>query len=575
MGIGIIVEIRSFMIKNSIKKIALLALLFASSVSFSQTYIEFEEKYNIAKSSFENQKYQESVVLFDELSIPSNSNPFMPYAKYFKAYSYIKIQKYSEARFVLVKLQEEVPEWIKLDEVKYLLAYAQLLDKQYVEGNTSVKTIKSDDLQTKGLNMFYHFIALEANLETLKQTQSKLKKDKELAKILAMKLSNNTDSSNIALQKYLIQDYSLNPSDFGIVKSVKKDTYTVALLLPFRITNPKAYLNTPSLNIKDGIQYALDSLKSLGVKIDLKVYDTDNSDLKIKQLLLSPEFKKVDVIIGPVSGAACLEVAKFANENKIINFNFSREETLFNQGNYVYSMRPTYVNMGKELAKTSKMNFDSTLSVKIFFERNKDGMDSTIALAYKNSLTKIGVKVSHFKGVSTDLTEYKKLLESTKDTETSHIAVFASENYVMASTLVSIWEAGSKTIPVIAPKEWLDVQLINYDQFYRKNIHFIYTDYITGSSELQDQIGQKHIDQYGVKPTTYNYLTMGYDVMMLAGTQLSENGKNFGGELKKSTFIPLSLSAGLDLSHSNSNAIIPLLKFDEKYDFIWVNEPIK
>ncbi len=542
---------------------------------FTQTYLEYQKKYAQAKESFTNKKYLESLVLFDELAIKANENPFMPYAKFYKAYAYINLSKFSDARFTLVKLKEELPEWSKVDEVNYLLEYAQLSEKQYIEAHTTLESIRNIELSTKSRELFYHWLSKEENIEILIQTQNRIKKDKEIAQILVSKIYSSNDLVKKALKDNLIQEFNIQTKDLKNKIQNKKDSYTIALFLPFSINNPRAYLNTPSLNIKDGVQYALDSLKKIGITIDLKIFDTDKNQNHLKNILNTKELKNVDLILGTVSGTSNIEIAKFANQNKIVNFNFSKEDTPLKLGNYVYSSRSSYTNTGKQLAISARNIFDATKAAKIYFLSSKDKSDSIVAAAYKAELEALGIKVSTFKSVKTNIAEFKISLESTKDTETSHVAVFASENSILASTLISVWESNAKTTPILAPKEWLEIQLINYDQFYKKNVYFVYPDFSPNTNQMIGKLTHKHIEQYGVKPTSHTYLAMGYDLMMFAGKELGNYGTNFNSTFDTMEYMPLEIGAGINLNKSYSNSVVPIVKLDDKYNFIWTNNPDK
>jgi ABC-type branched-subunit amino acid transport system substrate-binding protein len=498
----------------------------------------------------------------------------MPYANYFKAYALVKKGKFADARFVLVKLAQQVKEWPKLDELNYLLTYAQLKDFQYIESQTTIKSIKDNELSKKAEDLFYYTYASDTDIKRSKETQLILKKDKEIATILAHKISGNKDTASIFLLKYLVQDYKLNPDEFGMRVSKKKEIYTVALLLPFSLNNPRAFLNTPSLNIKDGVEFAIDSLKKMGVKIELKLFDTEKSKSRVSQILGSDGFKEVDLILGPVSGEACIEVAKFCATNKIVNFNFSREDAAFGQGSHVYSLRTSYSETGKQLANCAKTYFDSTLNVKIFYYK-ADKNDSVLAYAYKKNLELLKVRVASIKGFGAkDMEDFKKALSAVKDQETSHVMIFGDNN-LFASNAISIWESENKTTTLVVQKDWLDIQLITYEQFMRKNIHFVYNDYIYATDQAQYHVNKKYATIYGVKPSNLGYLAMGYDVMLFTGSLLQKYGNQFNKTFSKSVYQDLPLTAGVDLSTSKTNAIIPVLKLDENYEFIWVNKPKK
>jgi ABC-type branched-subunit amino acid transport system substrate-binding protein len=313
-------------------------------------------------------------------------------------------------------------------------------------------------------------------------------------------------------------------------------------------------------------------LRKLGINIDLKIFDTEKYKGRINQILHSEGFKNVDLVLGPVSGESCVEVARFCNENKIVNFNFSREDQSFALTNYTFSLRNSFSNTGKQLAKSAKENFDSTKNVKIFYYRSADKTDSLLAYSYKQELEKLKIKVALLKGVDKDMKTFKTWLSGVKDEETSHVMIFG-ENSLMASNAISVWEAENKKAILVAPKEWLDIQLITYEQYFRKNIHFVYNDYISADYQILKATNAKYISNYGVKPMTYSYLAMGYDVMFFCGKLMGKNGNQFQSQFEEIGYTELPFTFGADLSKTKTNAIIPIVKFDANYNFVWVNQP--
>jgi ABC-type branched-subunit amino acid transport system substrate-binding protein len=547
-------------------------LIFSLLTAFSQTESPQKGIYENAKTAYQSGDYSGAIALFDQILVPSKENSYAGYARYFKAYSLVNLKKYSDARFVLVKLLDEISDWEKKDEAQYLLAYSQILESQVVEANTSVNQISDSGLKDKGHNMIYHFASKDVDLEKLKIAQQKLKSDKDLAFILAQRLKGNTDQTNQTLFKYLISEYDFSPEDFSTVTGKKKSTYTVVLLLPFSLNNPKAYLNTPNLNIKKGVEYAIDSLKKIGVKINLITFDTEREKGRIEQILAMPDLKKVDLILGPVSDESCQKVAKFCNDNKIVNFNFSRDDKSLT-GEFVYTLRNSYQSTAKQLAVMAKQNFDTTKSAVIYFNKSTEKIDSILAYNYKKELEKLGIKVSQIKGFSKDMTSLRSSITAISDASTSHVVVFSGDNQLMPSSIMSAWESANKVCPLIVSKEWLDQQVIGYEQFVRKNVHFIYNDYIAANDRFVNEINQQYLDDYGVKPLNLNYLAMGYDVMLFCGTNIFKNGTHFHTKFATMTYQKLPLTSGVNLSKSKSNAVLPVLKLDENYQFIWVNQP--
>jgi LysM repeat protein len=98
--------------------------------------------------------------------------------------------------------------------------------------------------------------------------------------------------------------------------------FMVALMLPLYLDEetPENYQDTRSLRFLDfykGTLMAMDSLAAMGMKVNLKVYDVDDSYGKISAALNDPELEQADLIVGPLFRNSFLQVAEFASKHEI------------------------------------------------------------------------------------------------------------------------------------------------------------------------------------------------------------------------------------------------------------------
>jgi len=93
-----------------------------------------------------------------------------------------------------------------------------------------------------------------------------------------------------------------------------------------------------SLGFYSGALMALDSIKKLGVSIDVQTYDTELSQTKVKEILFRDNLSGVSAIIGPVSGAALDEVAVQAATKNIPVIAPIASESKLSHGNVFFSV---------------------------------------------------------------------------------------------------------------------------------------------------------------------------------------------------------------------------------------------
>ena len=112
-----------------------------------------------------------------------------------------------------------------------------------------------------------------------------------------------------------LKNDSINPSDFKLYdltkEKFKKIEFELAFLAPFKLNTvvldsvedteknlSEVNLTTISINFYNGLSYAVEELKDLGINVNVSIYDTENDLNKINELK-SLDLKKFDLIIGP------------------------------------------------------------------------------------------------------------------------------------------------------------------------------------------------------------------------------------------------------------------------------------
>ncbi len=144
----------------------------------------------------------------------------------------------------------------------------------------------------------------------------------------------------------------------------KKKTYNVALMLPLYLEEVDSMNNLPGndlteisklsalrfIQFYEGFLLAVDSLKNKGIKLNLFVYDVDNTSPKIEKVLHASEMSSMDLIIGPFFNEGFKKVAAFAKTYKIniVNPLSTREEIILNNP-YVFKVKPNINKQSDQL----------------------------------------------------------------------------------------------------------------------------------------------------------------------------------------------------------------------------------
>ncbi len=156
------------------------------------------------------------------------------------------------------------------------------------------------------------------------------------------------------------------PSCDNFKKNMQK-TYEVALLLPLYLEQLDSTFYTSSgidrtsykdfdplkfIQFYEGFMMAVDSMKNEGLKMNLHVYDADNSTWKITSLINKPELSNMDLIIGPFFAEPFNQMSQFAAEKKIKIVNpLSTRDEIVNGNPFVFKLKPSLVHQSEQLAK--------------------------------------------------------------------------------------------------------------------------------------------------------------------------------------------------------------------------------
>ncbi len=106
-------------------------------------------------------------------------------------------------------------------------------------------------------------------------------------------------------------------------KTLDSKTKHIAIMLPFRLnrvafdaeaSTKKSIANDPYLNASldfySGVLYALDSLKTMGVSVQVDVFDTKYLVSEVSSIIDNNDFTTVDAVIGPLTSATFQKAAE-------------------------------------------------------------------------------------------------------------------------------------------------------------------------------------------------------------------------------------------------------------------------
>lgn len=562
--------------------IILLSLL-CVTVASAQSKKMYQQKYLKGKTLFDNQDYEQSMHVFKDLTVEDQNNQFQEYGYYYCGLSAFKATKLQDARFILLQLIDKYPKWGQKDEVNYLLTNVLLAEKDTVRALSYVEEIQNKELlkEAKVMLLYYGVVVDSSSIaHTLDTMKIELVRDPEnmkLVKKMAKKLNKkgNTIEEKIYLE-YLIQDYQLDEEKYekGLFKKTeKKDVYQIVVILPFNYDDRRMLSRRLRYyEMLTGIQLAVDSLKANDVNVELSVFDSKNDSTTVANILKENKVKNADLLFGPVYEKNARMAARFALDKEVTYVNplYGNADITFSN-RFVYLQSPSY---SMEAMKSAQFGatFANPDVVILYGGKEKDSIK---AYTYKREVESLGKKVRIVKQFTQEnMNRLGKFMERNNNDSLSHIYVATDNDYAGASIMSSLEEYDFQC-PVIAPKKWLNIQLIGNDfaPYRRRKIHFVGINYLDMDSCRNVCEFRKDIHRvWNTKPTKMEYYSaIGFEATYFFGNTLYKYGNVFSNDLKKQGYTAGVLFQGYNYTQ-HSNGVVPIYVLDKEYNLIEINK---
>ena len=180
-----------------------------------------------------------------------------------------------------------------------------------------------------------------------------------------------TKSDGLEVKNALILD-KVNLRD-----SIKfQDPLNVVFMLPFRLDRinlndkkkTEGQIKTRrdlalSLGFYSGAMVALDSIKQLGVSVNVKTFDTQLSQNKVKEILFRENLYGTSAVIGPIASSALDEVAVQAASHNIPVISPTASKSALGHKNVFYSVPKEEILRAKMLSYLDKIHNDQNVII--------------------------------------------------------------------------------------------------------------------------------------------------------------------------------------------------------------------
>jgi hypothetical protein len=541
------------------------------------------ETYKHAKKYYKKGDYQACQKLLSPLLESSLETSIIPYAYFYYALSAYRQSMPEITEQTFTKLIQYYPTWHQHDEVLYWLAQLRFEQKDYITAFYYLKQIKNSSLDTAISQMENHFLAQTEDVVLLDILLRHYPYDIAIAKTWLNREIElpfmKQDCQRIAeiLERFGLTSETYEP--LRNLTSLKKDTYHIAVLLPFFVNEVNYEEKTSNqfvLDLYKGIQAAIEKLYQEGIHIALHAYDTQKSATVTAQLLEQDEMKHMDLIIGPLYANTIPLVSEFARKHGINVFNpLSVNSYAVGNNPFVYLIKPSLETQAKQAAYFTQQHVDLSqarigiiygtapedlLKANIYRECVEEYTGKEIDLVLELQPQTSQQFLNMFRGPSSNApAKSPDQLDKFILDNLTHIYIASQDELVIANVLSAIQIRKLKT-HIIGDEAWLKKSSVTLDQLQRLQISFVAPDYIDYNRESLHAFRHDFYNRFGVFPNYY--AEVGYDTMFFLGSMLSKHGRYFQKHWVDE-FFQGQIFSGFSYGKHHDNQHVPIIRFQQ------------
>jgi LysM repeat protein len=335
----------------------------------------------------------------------------------------------------------------------------------------------------------------------------------------------------------------------NVIHRPKKTEYTVALILPFKleqalsielgslIKSNSAFPAVPALAVDFylGFKRVVDSLVASDFSVNIDLYDVDDKDSsKLYQVVNDPQFKKTDLIIGPLYASGFKVIAQKAKELGIpIVSPITQQNKMLYNNIYASKTNPSQFTLLESLADycidSLALNNTNIILMAPFANDAKEiSYVKSFKMYFNDKMKQLGRPLK-------DTVRMAKGLAGVKNAfvpGVKNIIVTLSNNQVfIADFTTQLAIFGDKKDILLCG--WENIGKIdNIDQEYLNQLHFTFpTQNNVVNSTAYNHIIEKYKTEQNTLPGEYFY--EGFDIGYYYLKNLKEKGPDFIFELDK------------------------------------------
>lgn len=331
----------------------------------------------------------------------------------------------------------------------------------------------------------------------------------------------------------------------------KKDSYNVTAFLPFESSrinyggeNPAEIRNLKYLQYYAGMKFAVEQLEKEGVNLTLNVYDSNEDQNKVKDVLANNVDNNTDAILGPLKKDLLIELASFGKENSIpVISPWYSSQSVTNKNEFYIQLTPFLIDHYHAITAHALSNFNAEDIYLVGRSGSKDPSRFKYFQEEAYTITKEKEALNEFvidiDSLSAEYGIFRSLIENRNENlEVNSPIVFIVPNFSMrdANYIYDLLrrlnvEKLNQEVYVYGMPVLYSMDKITYDYYINLNIRIAMSRYTKKSSPEAKNFAARYFREYNDYPLDDAY--EGYDNMLWLGRMLDNYGGAFIDNLSK------------------------------------------
>lgn len=525
-------------------------LFFAFQIANAQTAPP--EGFQKAKTALQEKDYWTAINGFKGFLDQEKFGSLTNYAAFYAAEAALAVNQPAQARDFLQPIYPN--RWKYQEESKYLLALAYFRNDEDLEALRVIESIQNENVKSKAFNASFEFL----------RDQSPNFFVSNLAEF------KSNEGFSAALSEVFQKKSILSASEQLILKEIQEasprhlvqdEVLDLSVILPF--TSGSAASINPDFNYElyQGIELAVEELKSQGNQINLNAYDSKRDLAVLSSILKTKEILDSDVLIGPIYPDEADLVSGFAQANKIPFVHpLSNLGDRFGENEYSYLFRPSVNSISKGMLDAlKKQNWGKTVAIAY----SGSTRDENLSKALQEDLTQNGFQIKKNERVDprSVTTFFQNLGVRREDSVKVHQIILLTDDPAIAQPTFALIESITTSVPVLVMDSWMGFNFANYEMLEFPNFYFISNNTPKFSSEEMNAFRDSFYKKYLTYPTLNSIL--GYELIYWVANNAKANlGFDLRSGLDLGAFRSGKLTWGFNFRNAKNNTYVPVFKFE-------------